>query len=336
MITTGTTFSFDTTDLDEPDVEEFDDNFFDHPELDNHKISFNKPFHELKSQMNEECDGVWKKTYKEAKADAVTVDFTRHRVTYHRNFYMQDEDFPFDSTWMNGKPGVICNDTDQYLLGLIEALATMKEGEKAYFIISYKKMFREEGCPPRVMPKSDILCDLYVMKVEEIGNEESIQQLKEAGNTIKTFDEAKKLTEEGRLRAKTLVSEEKYKKAISIYKHILQVLGLCETSNEEEKKELNIIKVQVMTNMLCVFNLQERPQEALPFIKAIEKLCDINDNPRILFAKGKTMRLIGDFKTARDCLHLALKLRPLNAEIRTEIEKLAAAVQNYKELSWKI
>jgi FK506-binding protein 6 len=339
LITSGTTFTFDTGDLSNYSGDEKDDedDFIFHPEADNYKISFSMPFEEIKASMKEECKYVWKRTYREAKADAPKVEFSRHRVTYHRNLYMENQEFPFDSTWMNNKkPDVIFNDTDQFLPGITDALSTMREGEKAYFVISYKKMFKEEGCPPRVMPKSDILCDLYVTNVEEIGSEESIQQLKEEECVVKPFTEAKTLSKDGRLRAKDFVEQQKYKKAITIYKQILQIFVLCTTSGEDEEKELRLLKIQIMTNIVTCYNLQENAKDALIFIELIEKICDISDNSKLLFAKAKALRFDGEFQRARDLLHAANMLCPASEAIRDESMKLNEAMKKYKELTWKL
>ncbi|KAL7035743.1 hypothetical protein ACKWTF_008538 [Chironomus riparius] len=62
----------------------------------------------------------------------------------------------------------------------------MKAGEQSYFLISYRKMFKEQACEPRVLLNADIFCDLKVIKVEEIGDQSNIDQLKEP-NLQKSF-----------------------------------------------------------------------------------------------------------------------------------------------------
>lgn len=112
----------------------------------------NSSFDELKSAMTEISEGIFKQVQKPPAEDAKEVDMKRHRITYHRNMYLEGEDHPFDSTHLNGKADEVCLPLkkDEYLDGFLEALASMKEGEQSLFVISYKKMFKELGCPPRV------------------------------------------------------------------------------------------------------------------------------------------------------------------------------------------
>lgn len=332
LVKDGSSFTIDM-DYDEINFEDQEFDFMSHPDVETFKLHFEKSFTELKAMMTEICDGVWKKTYKESPQNATLVEFTSQRVTYHRNFYMENENYPFDSTHLNARPAVICNDAHNYLEGLLDALGSMKEGENAYFIISYKKMFGEKGCPPRVMPQADILCDLSVLKVEEIGDEKYIQDLNEE-KIFKTFNEVKTLTEETRLRAKDLFKQKKYKQAVRMYKQLLNALKFCDNPSENEKKELDILNVEVMTNIVTCFNVLEKPKDALAFIQQIEQLSCIETNAKVLFAKAKALRLYGNLKEAKAALISALKLLPNNDDIHAELLKLNAALNTDKQM-WK-
>lgn len=107
---------------------------------------------ELKASMAEISDGIFKRIEKKPEQGAKKVDLDRQRITYHRNMYSEGEDYPFDSTYLNGETDEVCLPLkkDSYLEGFLEALSSMKEGEQSLFVISYKKMFKELGCPPRV------------------------------------------------------------------------------------------------------------------------------------------------------------------------------------------
>lgn len=332
----GVKFSIDTNDIVECEDESEEMNFFNFPDIEENLIPFEQQsFDELKSRMTEVCEGVWKIPYKEAPKNSTQVNFAIHRVTYHRNLYMENEAYPFDSTWMNSKPDVICNDTEKYLEGILDALVTMKEGEQSYFVISYTKMFKEQGCFPRVLPKADILCDLKVLQVEEIGDQKHIAQLDDHLK-VRTFAEIKSLSEEGRLRGKFLFSNQKLKDAIKIYKKVFQAIELCRPSNDDEKREQKELKIQIMINLATCFNIQQEPKKALSFIDDIEKICDISNNPKILFIKGKASRMNGDYKGACIALKKANTLRPHNTEIISELEKLDSSMSDYSDIDKKL
>jgi FKBP-type peptidyl-prolyl cis-trans isomerase len=148
----GTTFEL--TSRTAPDIDDEESSMFwdEDRDPDQYKNPCATSFTEWKTSMIEVSEGVFKKVQKQPADDAKEVDMNRHRISYHRNMYLEGEDHPFDSTYLNGKSDEVCLPLrkDEYLEGFLEALSTMKEGEQSLFVISYKKMFKELGCPPRV------------------------------------------------------------------------------------------------------------------------------------------------------------------------------------------
>lgn len=152
----GTTFELNSRDNQAEYEEEIDGMFWneDIENLDNFKNPCATTFAEWKSDMSEILPGVWKKVVKHGAKDAKLIELSRTRVMYHRNLYMEGDDHPFDSTYLSDKKDgdEIClpMKSGSYIEGILEALGTMKEGEKSLFIISYQLMFKELGCKPRV------------------------------------------------------------------------------------------------------------------------------------------------------------------------------------------
>lgn len=300
-----------------------------------HLIPLDTPFSELKLKMENKIEDVWKKVYKEAPKNAISVDLSRHRVTYHRNLYMEEDSHPFDSTWLNGRPHIINpHETNQYLEGILDALSTMKEGEQSYFVISYRKMFKEQGCEPRVLPNADIFCDLKVVKVEEIGDQTKIDQLQDP-TLQKSFQEAKDIYNDGRLRAKSLFENKKIESAIKIYEKIVQMLEFCKTETEEEIRERKEMLIQNFTNLALCYNLRDNPNKAISVIHQIEALTNIDKNAKILFIKGKALRLLGEYQPASVALIKAFRLNPLNETVGKELQYFDTAFANYKDISKK-
>lgn len=150
----GTTFELDSRNDRGAFEEEVDNMFWNeaNEDLPAHENPCTTTFKEWKSEMTEVLPGVWKKIAKPAAENTKGIDLARTRVTYHRNLYVEGEDHPFDSTYLNNKKDEICLPLKSvgYVDGLLEAVETMKEGERSYFIIGWKKMFGALGCPPRV------------------------------------------------------------------------------------------------------------------------------------------------------------------------------------------
>lgn len=305
------------------------------PDVENHLNPLELTFDEQKMHMSEVFDGVWKKVVKEAPTNAKSIDFSRHRITYHRNFFMEGGTAPFDSTYLNGKPDVICNDIGTKLTGFAEALSTMKEGESAMFIITYKKMFGANGCMPRVQPSADILAELKVLKVEEIGDDQSVNKINQF-EKVKTFDEAKNLVKEARLRAKDYYANGNIEGAIRIYQKIQQMLEFTKLESDDEKNERDEILIHVLSNLATCFNVSNEPRKTISTISQIESKCSIENQPKILFAKGKALRLLCEYKEAVAVLKKAQKLRPNDKMISKELEKLDKCIADDNEFTKKM
>lgn len=331
----GATFEIDTTEEDTPYDYSNEMDFNNFPGSEDHLIPLDTPFSDLKLKMDNVVEDVWKKVYKETSKNAISVDLSKHRVTYHRNLYMEEDSHPFDSTWLNGKPHIINpHETEQYLEGILDALSTMKENEQSYFVISYRKMFKEKGCEPRVLPCSDIFCDLKVLKLEEIGDQYNIDQLQDP-TLQKSFQEAKEIYNDGRLRAKSLFQNKKTESAIKIYEKIVQMLDFCKTENNDEIRERKEMMIQNFTNLALCYNLRDNPNKAISVIHQIEALTDIKKNSKILFIKGKALRLLGEYDQAAAALIQAYRLNPLNEIIGKELQCFDSVVANYKDMSKK-
>lgn len=151
----GAMFELCNSEHDKPvlDDDEIDGMFWnEEADVDAYKNPCETSFANWKKSMIEISDGVYKKILKTAPVEAKAVEIERQRITYHRNFYIEGEDAPFDSTYLSGEPDEICLPIKGgiYLDGFLEALGSMKEGEQSLFVVSYKKMFKELGCKPRV------------------------------------------------------------------------------------------------------------------------------------------------------------------------------------------
>ena len=66
------------------------------------------------------------------------------------SFYLlEDQDEPFDSTYLRGKSERHRLKDNRLIYGLDVAIRSMKNHEKAEFIFEPKYGFGEMGCPPR-------------------------------------------------------------------------------------------------------------------------------------------------------------------------------------------
>ena len=72
----------------------------------------------------------------------------------------------FDASYDRGKPISLVLGRHQVIPGWEMGLRGMKEGEKGRLIIPYTIAYGEKGRPPAIPPKSDLIFDIQLMKIE--------------------------------------------------------------------------------------------------------------------------------------------------------------------------
>ena len=87
------------------------------------------------------------------------------RVTIHYSGFFTDGK-PFDSSVERGQPFSVKLGKGMVIKALEEGLVHLHQGEKAKFFIPYDLAYGEAGHPPVIPPKSDLIFDIVVLKVE--------------------------------------------------------------------------------------------------------------------------------------------------------------------------
>jgi len=82
-------------------------------------------------------------------------------VTFHFNAYRDGEDEPYDSTLLRQQPWKVRLGRGEAIIGLEEALMSMKRNERSQFLIHYDLAYGQLGCPPRV-PKRKFTAHLSI------------------------------------------------------------------------------------------------------------------------------------------------------------------------------
>lgn len=178
-------------------------------------------------------------------------------------------------------------------------------------------------------PESDILCDIKVLNVEEVGDQAAIDEMLEEESKPRTFAEIKELVEETRIRASDYFSKGSIDNAVKLYQRIVQSVQFAETEGEKEGKDKKDILLRALTNLAVCKNKQEEWQEALEYVKMIENFQNIENQPKLLFSKGRALMKLGDIKEALVFLLKALKLCPGDKQISQSVEECQSRKQNY-------
>ncbi|XP_033251234.1 inactive peptidyl-prolyl cis-trans isomerase shutdown-like isoform X1 [Drosophila miranda] len=145
------------------------------PDVDEEELASpsTQSFEELKKLMEPINENIFKRITREGHQGRGLVP-DKARVAVRYSGYWEGESSPFDSslsrrTKFYFETGAGCD----VLEGLQAAVLTMRPYEKAEFIMSYKLLFHEMGCPPRIKPRSDGLFKIEVLHFTLIGNSDA-------------------------------------------------------------------------------------------------------------------------------------------------------------------
>lgn len=206
----------------------------------------------------------------------------------------------------------------------------MCEGETSWFWISYKKMFLEKGCPPRIPEKTDLLFEIKIIKIVEIGKESALEDLDDT-NEESPFEEVKKKVHEVRTNGNALFRQCNYSAAASMYQRAIQALETCKLKDENEQKEQQETLIILYRNLAICFNKKNLPKKACTAINNLKSLMDITKDSRVMFAQGKAFVMLGEFEKAKRAYCTALRMEPTNHEIVKELEILEQKAKKHKE-----
>lgn len=243
-------------------------------------------------------------------------------VLIHYIAYISNLHEPFDVTYLQGRrPKRFTLGVGDLLLGLEIGIKTMRTGENARFIIKPEYAYREMGCPPRIPPNSTILFDVHLVSYLST---ENCYYFDENNRDPERFNknllQAKKLHMEGNEQFKLQCID----KAIFKYERAKELLHITGCNDDSEEVEMMRYLNKLYTNLSvcylkrCAFNKVCRMGiEGMKYSERFSK-----HNVKLLFNWGKALRLLKDFKDAKNKLQKALKLEPRNETIKLEIMKL--------------
>ena len=292
---------------------------YDKFDVANHKNPCSASFNDFRKEMDKISHHIYKKLTKKGEGELINLECCK--VTYEYNFYLEHENDPFDSSYINKKPACVCWSLGlDTFSGYTDAISTMTNKEEALFCISYKLLFGDLGSPPRVPPKSDILCSIKILNVSMINAEEHVTN----NNPLqaKSFENAYKKYVDLKNKANADFKNSIYCEAIESYKKAIEILENAHLTNEKQQNIQLKLLIKLRSNLCVCFNRTTSPQNTCIQMRELERLISIDNNPKMLYAKGRALTLLSDYGRARSLFNAAIKLAPENIEIQEAIRIL--------------
>ncbi|XP_016974015.1 inactive peptidyl-prolyl cis-trans isomerase shutdown [Drosophila rhopaloa] len=309
---------------------ESDSDYEDAEDVDNVALlsPWTQSFDELRALMNKIDEYIYKRITREGHVERDLVP-EKARVSIRYSGYWEGDSHPFDSSMLRGTKFEFETGQKMVLEGLEAAVRTMRPYEQAEFIISYKLLFRELGCPPRIKPKADGLFKVEVIDFSLIGDAEAIDAIpkEDRDKFCVVYPKAQDL----HLHGKDCVKRGSYRNAATAFERAVNSLNYCRMANDEEERRQTALLITLTQNLMIVYNKLNKPQRVCIMMKSLRRLTENDPSCKALFQEGRALSALGDYDRARKVFLQAQAKQPENKEISDEIISMDKRISQYQE-----
>lgn len=335
LLSTGTTFninhekmanSMDSEIFDEAGSD-YDDDFDGDDDYEGKISPWKKKFDELKPLMepliNDVSGWIYKRTITEGKGDV--MGDCNCRIQWSYSMFLEGQEDAFDST-----PNNRVERTDITLEGHHMALGSMRQGEEAQFLISYKFMYRDLGCPPRIPMKADILLVAKLISFVDTGDAQACDDV--APQDRRKFNVLRDKVDLLHKKALDDMRTKRYGPAIGVYRKAIQNLELCTLANEDEQNQQQKMLFDYYTNIAECYLHSSNWKKVCSMVNELRRrnAAYVNKDVNILLNEAIAVSHIEDkFDRAIGMMKKAQLLDPCNERVNRELNNLMAKKEKY-------
>lgn len=287
-----------------------------------------------KKMTNLTSDGGVKKRILRAGYGTTPPTLSLVKIDY--NAYVEYEAVPFDSTYSRNKKQEFTLDNGDVLLGLNEAVKSMKISEKSQFLCSPQYAYGPLGCLGRVPENATILFEIELHEMVDIGSTILYDKLpEEEKDTFKeVYAYCLSLCERGKDKFKKNVRE-----ALKDYNLAVSKLELVQMKNYSEQEKQQTLLLRVLGNVLVCNTILENPKKGCIAANNIYQICKgttMKIPAKSYFSHAKCLRMLGHFSDARNKLEQARRIEPQNPDIANEFIRLSEEQKKFskEEKKW--
>lgn len=131
--------------------------------------------------------------------------------------------------------------------------------------------------------------------------------------------------------ARDQFQRKRYRRAVASYQQAIHVLSLSRPDTDQEKRELNNLKIKQFVNLAVCYHKLCKPQRVLDMCENVDKIIHINTHCKALFYKGRAYQMLGKLEEALEYYKKALKLEPNNKEIGTLLADIDRKIKKASE-----
>lgn len=305
-----------------------DQNFFDYKTLRDQRVfPIDAPFEEMAQTMEfiDDEQFVKKQIIRPGRGNVVNYSAS---VEIHYQMFLDGIIEPFDSTRLRKKRFHFQLGDSGVIIGLQEAVSTMRVKELSRFFIMYQKAYGKKGILPRIPPEANIMVEVELLNAVDGCCDSEIAD-PSADQATEQFVRAMFLAKEAHLAGNDLFKAHRVKEAISKYQRAVKICEGVRLANGQEEAEMVERKVKLHVNLATCYNQLNKPQQACAqsrYALVLDPSC-----VKGLFNYGRGQLKLSNFTMAAEYLKRALKLSPGERSIQDELKQLEAKKRLFAE-----
>lgn len=234
-------------------------------------------------------------------------------ILFDRVGYLEFHETPFESSTYDGKPSMLNLAEGPVIPGMLEALLSLHEGERANVLIHPALAYGKYGCPPLIPGDASLFYNIKIHKVWEESDLSEILEYERSYRVIVPIEEKLAFINQHKDLANKYWNDDRPRDAIIRYKVAIKCLEEAPEDLVGKSPELRKLRSTLYQNMAISFNKLEMYKSAT---KAARKalLSDPN-NVKAHYHLVKARIALSDYTGALRYIEKAKAIAPNNSSL---------------------
>lgn len=281
-----------------------------------------KSFSELQSEMTPlKGDFVHVKvTHSNPKGREILASST---ILFDRIGFFEHDPLPWESSIHDGKPTLLNLSDDPIIAGLLQALLSLRQGERADVLIHPNMAYKKIGVLPIIPPNAYIF---YHVKIHKVWNEsdfDGMLQYERSEHMIIPLETKIELARQHKDAANQYLADNKYRSALVRYKAAIKWLSEANAEEIQKSPDYSQMMNVLWQNTAITLNRLEMHKSASKAAK--QALFIDSSNVKAYYQLAKARISLGDHEGALNVLKRARRIAPDNGNLK----QLHATIDNH-------
>lgn len=186
----------------------------------------------------------------------------RNTILFDRFCYLEYEPIPFESSICDGKPTRLNLLEGPIIPGLLQAILSLREGERADIMVHPSMAFGPLGCFPLVPGDAFLLYQVKIYKVWDESQLEEVMRYEEQNKTEIPLEEKLRFVEEHKEVANNYLRDDQPRDAIIRYKAGIKCLEELPSDILTSSSKASSLMTTLLQNLTITFNKLEMYKSA--------------------------------------------------------------------------